>query len=155
MQQLLTGKARLPGFSGEWEAKRLGELGRFRGGTGLPTAVRGVTSGDYPFFKVSDMNNDGNETFMRFIHFVLLNTTLGDLVSTTALPSLSNSILSSIDCLLPPVDEQTAIATVLSDMDAEITALEVRRDKTRQIKQGMMQQLLTGRVRLVKPGAAA
>ena len=48
-------------------------------------------------------------------------------------------------------DEQAAIATVLSDMDAEITALEARRDKTRAIKQGMMQQLLTGRVRLVKP----
>ncbi|MCZ2109286.1 MAG: restriction endonuclease subunit S, partial [Dehalococcoidia bacterium] len=48
-----------------------------------------------------------------------------------------------------------AIATLLSDIDAEIAALEARRDKTRQIKLGMMQQLLTGRVRLVKPGAAA
>ena len=48
-----------------------------------------------------------------------------------------------------------AIAAVLSDMDAEIPpALEARRDKTRSIKQGMMQQLLTGRVRLVKPAAA-
>lgn len=45
--------------------------------------------------------------------------------------------------------EIEAVATVLSDMDAEIAALEQRRDKTRQIKQGMMQQLLTGRVRLV------
>ena len=45
--------------------------------------------------------------------------------------------------------EQTAIATVLSDMDAEIAALERRRDKSRDIKLGMMQQLLTGRVRLV------
>ena len=43
------------------------------------------------------------------------------------------------------------IATVLSDMDAEIAALEQRRDKTIAIKQGMMQQLLTGKVRLVKP----
>ncbi len=51
--------------------------------------------------------------------------------------------------------EQTAIATVLSDMDAEIAALERRRDKTRAIKQGMMQQLLTGRVRLVEPEVAA
>ena len=47
------------------------------------------------------------------------------------------------------VDEQTAIATVLSDMDAEIAALEARRDKTRALKQGMMQELLTGRIRLV------
>ncbi|MBL0299331.1 MAG: restriction endonuclease subunit S [Betaproteobacteria bacterium] len=45
--------------------------------------------------------------------------------------------------------EQTAIATVLSDMDAELAALEARRDKTRALKQGMMQELLTGRTRLV------
>ena len=51
---------------------------------------------------------------------------------------------------VPTENEQRAIAAVLSDMDAEITALEQRRDKTIAIKQGMMQQLLTGRVRLVK-----
>jgi type I restriction enzyme S subunit len=45
--------------------------------------------------------------------------------------------------------EQASIATILSDMDAEIAALERHREKTRAIKQGMMQQLLTGRVRLV------
>ena len=56
-----------------------------------------------------------------------------------------------------PIDfkEQTAIAAVLSDMDAEIAALERRREKTKQIKQGMMQQLLTGRIRLVEPPEAA
>jgi type I restriction enzyme, S subunit len=50
-----------------------------------------------------------------------------------------------------PVDnaEQTAIAAILSDIDAEIAALEARRDKTRALKQGMMQELLTGRTRLV------
>ena len=48
----------------------------------------------------------------------------------------------------PKLDEQHSIATVLSDMDAEISALEQRRDKTIAIKQGMMQQLLTGKVRL-------
>ena len=51
---------------------------------------------------------------------------------------------------VPPPDEQRAIASVLSDMDAEIAALERRRDKTRAVKQSMMQQLLTGRVRLVE-----
>jgi type I restriction enzyme S subunit len=51
--------------------------------------------------------------------------------------------------LVPALAEQIAIVTVLSDMDAEIAALERRRDKTRAIKLGMMQQLLTGRVRLV------
>jgi type I restriction enzyme S subunit len=45
--------------------------------------------------------------------------------------------------------EQTAIAAVLSDMDAELTALEARRDKTRGLKQAMMQELLTGKTRLV------
>ena len=48
--------------------------------------------------------------------------------------------------LLP---EQTAIAIVLSDMDLELAALEQRRDKTRALKQGVMQELLTGRTRLV------
>ena len=56
---------------------------------------------------------------------------------------------------VPRIEEQAAVATVLSDMDNEIEALEHRRDKARQIKQGMMQQLLTGRVRLMTPEAAA
>ncbi|MYF57131.1 restriction endonuclease subunit S, partial [Candidatus Poribacteria bacterium] len=51
---------------------------------------------------------------------------------------------------LPLLEEQRAIAAVLSDMDAEIRPLEQRRDKTIAIKQGMMQQLLTGKVRLLK-----
>ena len=51
-------------------------------------------------------------------------------------------------------DEQTAIAAVLSDMDAELAALEARRDKTRELKQAMMQELLTGRTRLVPAGGA-
>ena len=50
---------------------------------------------------------------------------------------------------MPPIPEQKAIAEVLSDMDAEITALEAQRDKTRAIKQGMMQELLTGKTRLI------
>ena len=53
--------------------------------------------------------------------------------------------------LVPRADEQAAVVGVLSDMDAEISALEARRAKTRQIKLGMMQQLLTGRIRLVEP----
>jgi len=49
----------------------------------------------------------------------------------------------------PTQSEQTAIATVLSDMDTELAALQARRDKTQAIKQGMMQELLTGRIRLL------
>jgi type I restriction enzyme S subunit len=62
---------------------------------------------------------------------------------------LNFSQIRSMNVLVPPVDEQAAIAAALSDMDAEITALEARRDKTRLLKQGMMQELLTGRTRLV------
>ncbi|WP_293371181.1 restriction endonuclease subunit S [Nevskia sp.] len=57
--------------------------------------------------------------------------------------------IASADVRLPGTAEQTAIAQVLSDMDAELAALEQRRDKTRAIKQGMMQDLLSGRVRLI------
>lgn len=67
-----------------------------------------------------------------------------------AVVHISSAALGQVSLELPSLDEQTAIATVLSDMDAEIAALERRRDKTRAIKQGMMQQLLTGRVRLVE-----
>lgn len=62
---------------------------------------------------------------------------------------ISRSELGKIQITIPPQSEQTAIATVLSDMDAEIAALEARRDKTRLLKQGMMQELLTGKTRLV------
>ncbi|MCG6534873.1 MAG: restriction endonuclease subunit S [Syntrophales bacterium LBB04] len=58
--------------------------------------------------------------------------------------------LGQLKFRLPLCVEQTAIAAVLSDMDAEIAALETRRDKTRALKQGMMQELLTGRTRLVE-----
>jgi type I restriction enzyme R subunit len=57
--------------------------------------------------------------------------------------------LSERDFLVPPFPEQTAVAEVLSDMDAEIAALEQRHDKTRALKQAMMQELLTGKTRLV------
>ena len=65
--------------------------------------------------------------------------------------NMSKGQFSALKLSIPLYDEQRAIATVLSDMDAEIAVLERRRDKVHAIKQGMMQQLLTGRVRLVKP----
>ncbi len=68
--------------------------------------------------------------------------------------NLSKSALLDACIRLPSPSEQAAIATVLSDMDVELAALEARRDKTRALKQGMMQELLTGRTRLVPPGAA-
>ena len=55
----------------------------------------------------------------------------------------------SLEFSFPEKEEQTAIATVLSDMDADLSTLESRLAKTRAIKQGMMQELLTGRTRLI------
>ena len=68
----------------------------------------------------------------------------GSTVKGISLPDLKN-----IDFRLPSFSEQTAIATILSDMDTEIAALEAKLTKTRQLKQGMMAELLTGRTRLV------
>ncbi|BEV72977.1 hypothetical protein THUN1379_24590 [Paludibacterium sp. THUN1379] len=69
--------------------------------------------------------------------------------SATTVKHLSHGDIEGIVGALPPVAEQTAIATVLSDMDVELAALESRLAKTRALKQGMMQELLTGRTRLV------
>lgn len=69
----------------------------------------------------------------------------------TTVESIDSVWFRGFEIDLPSLEEQTAIATVLSDMDTEIESLERRRDKAHQIKQGMMQQLLTGRVRLGAP----
>jgi type I restriction enzyme S subunit len=66
-----------------------------------------------------------------------------------AYPQISLQQVRETQVPLPSPDEQRAITATLSDMDAELTALERRRDKTRLLKQGMMQELLTGRTRLV------
>src|SRR5690606_1376164 len=70
----------------------------------------------------------------------------GTTVGTYTISGAKNTIIP-----FPDLSEQRAIAEVLSDMDAEIDALEKRRAKLRDIKQGMMQELLTGRIRLVQP----
>jgi type I restriction enzyme S subunit len=64
------------------------------------------------------------------------------------MPRADWSAIGSLELLLPSFEEQNAIGSVIRDMDAELAALEARRDKTRQLKQGMMQALLTGRIRL-------
>lgn len=66
-------------------------------------------------------------------------------------PGINGSEYAELPLLLPQPEEQAAIATILSDMDAEIAALEQRRAKTADLKQAMMQELLTGRMRLIKP----
>lgn len=72
------------------------------------------------------------------------------LVTGSTVYHLYGSDMAKFDLIMPPtIEEQTAIATILSDMDTEITALETKLAKTRQLKQGMMAELLTGRIRLV------
>ncbi len=67
----------------------------------------------------------------------------------SGVPSLNARTIESVEILTPAADEQTAIASILSDMDAELAALEAKLAKARGVKQGMMQELLTGRIRLV------
>jgi len=72
----------------------------------------------------------------------------------THMPRSDWTVLGKCSVLLPPLPEQTAIAATLSDMDAELAALEARRDKTRLLKLGMMEELLTGKTRLITPEPA-
>ena len=69
-------------------------------------------------------------------------------------PGINGKEYAQLPLPVPSLEEQRAIASFLSDMDSEIIALENRREKTRTLKQGMMQELLTGRIRLVQGGAA-
>lgn len=66
-----------------------------------------------------------------------------------AVVHISSSALVSVQIRVPEINEQAAIANILSDMDIEIESLESKLAKAREIKQGMMQELLTGRIRLV------
>lgn len=87
---------------------------------------------------------------IRWLFYILKYMNLNRYSESSAQPGLSVGKLSSLSIPTPSTkDEQTAVAEVISDMDAEIAALEVRRDKTKLLKQGMMQELLTGRIRLV------
>ncbi|RKZ78221.1 MAG: restriction endonuclease subunit S [Candidatus Parabeggiatoa sp. nov. 1] len=63
--------------------------------------------------------------------------------------NLSGNIIKSIELLFPTKEQQTHIATILSDMDSEIEALEKKRAKYQRLKQGLMQNLLTGKIRLI------
>jgi type I restriction enzyme S subunit len=193
MQQLLTGQTRLPGFHGEWEVKRLGEIAHIK--TGSRNNEDKIQDGEYPFFvrsdvverinsyshdceailvpgegRIGDIFHYVNGRFdvhqrvyaitqfkpkvsAKFVHlYMAMNFGAWAMQNTVkaTVDSLRLPTFQTFELLVPPTeDEQTAIATVLSDMDAELAALEARRDKTRALKQGMMQELLTGRTRLV------
>ena len=194
MQQLLTGKTRLPEFSGAWETKRLGEIAHIK--TGSKNNEDKNENGQYPFFvrsaiieRINSYCFDGEAILVpgeggieSIFHYIngrfdchqrvyMINRFATDvcgklvyyiMVLQFGNHAMQNTVKATVDSLRLPtfknfslsipkdIAEQHAIASVLSDIDTEIATLEQRRDKTRAIKQGMMQQLLTGRVRLVK-----
>ena len=208
MQQLLTGKTRLPGFDSEWEVKRLGDLTEMgSGGTPL-SSITAYYDGDIPWVSISDMTKGGKVLYStdrnlthagffnsaaqmfpsgtvlyamyaslgecsiagvslcssqailgirpnkdlngEFLYYFLtsLKTTVKSLGQQGTQSNLNKGMVQDFILSLPPLPEQTAIASILSDMDTEIAAIEQRRNKTRDLKQAMMQELLTGRIRL-------
>ena len=218
MQELLTGKQRLPGFSGEWVEKRLGEVGEISGAgvdkklspdevavrlinyldvyrkgflysddltqsvTAKPEQAHrcAVQQGDVFFTPSSEVRNDighsavAMETIadgaysyhvvrlrlredwdLKFRSYIFKTKAFLDLASMLCEGSGTRYVITlpkfrSMTVLVPPIlSEQKAIAEILSDMDTEIAALETKLTKARQVKQGMMQELLTGRIRLV------
>ena len=215
MQQLLTGKTRLPGFSGKWETKRIGDLGSFSKGRGIkredvsdmglpcirygelytrykdyilnpvsriPPAIAlealPIKKGDLLFAgsgetaeeigicaaylgeelayaggDVITLTPSGQNSIYlgHLMNHPIVATQKARMGQGDAVVHISASNLAQVSIELPPLTEQTAIANILFDMDAEIAALERRRDKTRAVKRSMMQQLLTGRVRLLNP----
>jgi type I restriction enzyme S subunit len=207
MQQLLAGQTRLPGFHGEWEVKRLGNLFDIAVGTSKTAFV--TEEGDYwicdmgsvsvmgelivskrtnyhgDFLEVGDLVMpkddigggkiigkvgfvDGNGLYVlgdhvyrlralegdsRFLAYLInshrTNSELRKKVVGSAQLGLGRRSVEEQEITVPPLPEQSAIATILSDMDTELSALEARRDKTHALKQAMMQELLTGKTRLV------
>lgn len=90
-----------------------------------------------------------NGVIPKYIFYQFLLIAWKEYNEASGVPSLNKNTLEQIEIQLPSLSEQTRIAMILSDMDLEIEALEEKLGKARQIKQGMMQELLTGRVRLV------
>lgn len=209
MQQLLTGRTRLPGFSGEWEVKRLGDVAKIvRGASPRPidSPIWFDSQSSVHWVRIADVTRSGiflSETTQRlsplgvqhsrpvrrgslimsicatvgrpvitqidvcihdgfvvfddlqthqfFLYYVLrsIEPDWAKHGQTGSQMNLNTGLINGTTVTVPPLAEQTAIANVLSDMDAELETLEVRRHKTQQLKQGMMQELLTGRTRLV------
>lgn len=202
MQQLLTGRTRLRGFSRKWETKRLGDLAVVTMGQSPTSRFYNIRGEGLPLIQ-GNADIEGCRTTSRMYTTKASKCCdAGDLLLTVRAPVGAVAISSEEACLGRGVcglktwgdsgflfhalvyaedrwqtfeqgstfaaanseqieqfrlyvptekDEQAAIAAALSDLDAEIASLEQRRDKTRTIKQGMVQHLLTGRTRLSTP----
>jgi type I restriction enzyme S subunit len=93
--------------------------------------------------KLNSLNN------LRFFEYQLQLINLNNLIFGSGQPLITGTQLKNLLVYVPSGDEQIAISQVLNEMDLEITLLEGQRDKTRALKQGMMQELLTGKTRLI------
>ena len=195
MQELLTGRTRLPGFMADWPVRRLGELlsyeqpGRFlvlntdylqAGGIPVLTAgktfVLGYTSESHGIYaELPVIIFDDFTTASKYVTFPF-KAKSSAMKMLKARPGVNLRFVyermqlidfpiadhkrrwiaefSKLEIPTPPLDEQEAVARVLADADAEIAILQQRLEATRAIKQGMMQELLTGRTRLVTESAA-
>jgi len=192
MQQLLTGKKRLPGFSGEWEVKKLGNISDIR--TGKKNNDDKSNDGIYPFFvrsqtveRINSYSFDGEAILIpgeggigSIYHYIdgkfdyhqrvykisSFEGVLGKFIyyfikQNFSTYAMQNTVKATVDSLrLPTFEEfeihypnstveQKLIVNILTDMDSEIEALEQKLEKYKKIKQGMMQELLTGRIRLI------
>ncbi len=195
MQELLTGKKRLPGFSGAWKELSIGELAEVgRGRVISHIEIARSTDPKYPVFSSQTSNNGvmgylGSYDFEgdyvtwttdganagtvfsrsgrfnctnvcgtikpyfgdhRFIAVALGRVSKPHVSRHLGNPKLMNDVMKRINIRIPPdALEQTAIAAILCDMDTELAELETQLAKTRAVKNGMMQKLLTGEIRLV------
>ena len=187
MQQLLTGRTRLPGFHGEWEVKRLGDVLNVRHGKSqhgitapdgknpilasggeigrtdafiydLPSVLIGrkgtIDSPQYvesPFWTVDTLffTEIFSEADAKFVFYKFTMIRWRSYNESSGVPSLNAKTIENIEVTMPPLLEQTAIAEVLTETDMELAALEQRWEKTRALKQAMMQELLTGKTRLI------
>jgi type I restriction enzyme, S subunit len=111
---------------------------------------------DTPFWTVDTMfySEIYPNTDTKYLYYVFNTINWYSYNEASGVPSLNAKTIEKIYIPIPPLPEQIAIAAVLSDMDAELVALEQRRTKTRALKQAMMQELLTGRTRLIARGDA-
>ena len=193
MQELLTGKRRLEGFSDEWKIKQLGKIINIEKGEQLnksnltltdlypvwnggmePSGFTNKYNQEENTITISEGGNSCgyvNFSFKKFWaggHCYILNNPKPDLDKIflfyalkyseksimklrvgSGLPNIQKKRISQFEISLPPTkEEQEAIAQILSDMDLEIEQLEKKKEKYKMIKQGMMQKLLTGEIRL-------
>jgi type I restriction enzyme, S subunit len=93
-----------------------------------------------------------NRFLLQLMMSQLFQSALNQNSSGSTAIGIQRKKFEKLEVTLPPMSEQRAIAEVLSDMDAEIAALEQKRDKTRLVKQGLMRELLTGKTRLIENG---